>query len=135
MKDVATYRFTISFQGTSEANVRVGELLKTLGHKKSEVIVAALNAYLDQNPELLFAGAPNAGKEVLSVSVLEKMIENIIIKKLETYAVASGDDKKKNGDNDKLSAQPSIPEVVDEIKTEVSAGAAELLGNLGAFFE
>ena len=132
MKDVATYRFTISFQGTNDANVRVGELLKSLGHKKSEVIVTALNSYLDQRPELLFAGAPKDGKEQMNIAMLEKMIENMVMKKLEGM-VATG--KTSLGDNDNNISMKDIPEVVDDITHEVSAGAKEMFANLGSFFE
>lgn len=47
------YRYTIQFGMKTEEEQRAGELLENMGNKKSPVIVAALNEYLDRHPELL----------------------------------------------------------------------------------
>ena len=47
------YRYTLQFGMKSVEEQRAGELLESMGNKKSPVIVAALNEYLDRHPELL----------------------------------------------------------------------------------
>ena len=46
------YRYTLQFGMESVEEQRAGELLENMGNKKSPVIVAALNEYLDRHPEL-----------------------------------------------------------------------------------
>ena len=53
MKDGRIYRYNIQFPGKTDLEVRAGEFLETLGRRKSAVIIAALNEYLDHHPELL----------------------------------------------------------------------------------
>ena len=50
MKKDGKYRFSLQFSADSEEQVRAGELLERLGNRKSAVVVAALNDYLDSNP-------------------------------------------------------------------------------------
>ena len=52
MKKDGKYRFSLQFSADSEEQVRAGELLERLGNRKSAVVVAALNDYLDSNPNL-----------------------------------------------------------------------------------
>lgn len=47
------YRYTLQFGMATVEEQRAGELLENMGNKKSPVIVAALNEYLDKHPELL----------------------------------------------------------------------------------
>lgn len=47
------YRYTIQFGMGTEEEQRAGELLENMGNRKSPVIVAALNEYMDRHPELL----------------------------------------------------------------------------------
>ncbi len=47
------YRYTLQFGMASVEEQRAGELLENMGNKKSPVIVAALNEYMDRHPELL----------------------------------------------------------------------------------
>ena len=54
MKKDGKYRFSLQFGADTEPDIRAGEFLEILGNKKSAVVVAALNDYLDRNPELLF---------------------------------------------------------------------------------
>ena len=52
MKKDGKYRFSLQFSADSEEQVRAGELLERLGNRKSAVVFAALNDYLDSNPNL-----------------------------------------------------------------------------------
>lgn len=52
MKKDGKYRFSLQFPETTEENKRVGELLERLGNRKSELIVSAMNEYIENHPEL-----------------------------------------------------------------------------------
>ena len=52
MKKDGKYRFSLQLSADSEEQERAGELLERLGNRKSAVVVAALNDYLDSNPNL-----------------------------------------------------------------------------------
>jgi hypothetical protein len=47
------YRYTLQFGMNTVEERQAGHFLEQLGNKKSPVIVAALNKYLEDNPELL----------------------------------------------------------------------------------
>ncbi|MBQ7898422.1 MAG: hypothetical protein IJ307_01050 [Bacteroidales bacterium] len=52
MKKDGKYRYSLQFGMNSEEEKRVGELLERLGNRKSKVLVAALNEYIANHPEL-----------------------------------------------------------------------------------
>ena len=126
MEDIRSYRFNISFRGVDEDTVRVGELLKQLGHKKSAVIVTAVSEYLDRHPERL--GAVSADAQ-LNKRVLEAMIEQVVAAKLSEMSLFAGD---KFG-----TPFASVPELTEDKKTKltenVSASVMEMADNLGMF--
>lgn len=47
------YRYTLQFGMNTENEQRAGAFLERLGNRKSAIIVAALNEYLQHHPELL----------------------------------------------------------------------------------
>ena len=47
------YRYTLQFGMNTAEERRAGQFLEQLGNRKSPIIVAALNKYLEDNPELL----------------------------------------------------------------------------------
>ena len=47
------YRYTLQFGMNTAEERRAGQFLEQLGNKKSPIIVAALNKYLEDNPGLL----------------------------------------------------------------------------------
>lgn len=52
MKKDGKYRFSLQFGADTEEQIRAGELLERLGNKKSQILVDALNEYLETHPEL-----------------------------------------------------------------------------------
>ena len=52
MKKNGKYRFTLQFGMDTEAENRAGEILEKLGNKKSKILIAALNEYASNHPEL-----------------------------------------------------------------------------------
>ena len=52
MKKDGKYRYSLQFGMSSEEEIRAGELLESLGNKKSKVLIAALNEYVTNHPEL-----------------------------------------------------------------------------------
>lgn len=47
------YRFTLQFGMGTDEEQRAGKLLEQLGKRKSPIVVAALNEYVENHPELL----------------------------------------------------------------------------------
>lgn len=47
------FRFTLQFGMNTDEEQRAGNLLEQLGKKKSPVVVAALNEYMTNHPEIL----------------------------------------------------------------------------------
>lgn len=52
MKKDGKYRYSLQFGSDSEEEIKAGELLERLGNRKSVVIVAALNDYIEAHPNL-----------------------------------------------------------------------------------
>ncbi|MEH2933616.1 hypothetical protein [Acutalibacter sp. JLR.KK004] len=52
MRKNGKYRFTLQFPAETEEQIRAGELLERLGNRKSAVIIAALDEYLQAHPAL-----------------------------------------------------------------------------------
>lgn len=51
------YRFTLQFGMRTAEEQKAGSLLEQLGKKKSPVVVAALNEYMERHPEILSGNA------------------------------------------------------------------------------
>ncbi len=80
MKAGGKYRFNLGFSANSVEGIRAGELLESLGQKKSVVVVAALNEYMDRHPEVVSCG----GKiEIRMTSITTENLESLIRKILE----------------------------------------------------
>jgi len=47
------YRFTLQFGAETVEEQRAGDFLEMLGNRKSPIVVAAINSYIEQHPELL----------------------------------------------------------------------------------
>jgi len=73
------YRFTLQFGMRTSEEKQAGELLEQLGKRKSPIVVAALNEYLENHPELL-QGKANLNFHVLAPDekLLEEKIREII---------------------------------------------------------
>lgn len=52
MKKDGKYRFSLQFSDDTAEGRKAGELLEGYGNRKSMIIVAALNEYMDAHPEL-----------------------------------------------------------------------------------
>lgn len=51
------YRFTLQFGAETMEERRAGDFLEQLGNRKSPIVIAALNEYIEQHPELLTQNA------------------------------------------------------------------------------
>ena len=52
MKKDGKYRYSLQFGMGTEEEIRAGELLENLGNRKSKVLIAALNEYIANHPEI-----------------------------------------------------------------------------------
>lgn len=110
------YRYTLQFGMESVEEQRAGELLENMGNKKSPVIVAALNEYLDRHPELL------SGKAVIQYRLstlppeqLKETIRQLI--------------------EERLGSRGPIPKQADNTQdtTQVSSDILDMLSDLDCF--
>lgn len=53
MKTSDGYRFGLQFKAASDGHRQVGELMESLGNKKSELVVTAMLEYIRAHPEVL----------------------------------------------------------------------------------
>ena len=85
MKKDGLYLYSLQFPDDSEKRIRAGELLEKLGNKKSAVIVAALNEYLDNHPEFETQGLRIRIEQENGISrdKLERLIRTLIQEQLQ----------------------------------------------------
>lgn len=80
------YRFTLQFGMNTEEEQKAGQLLELLGKKKSPIVVAALNEYMDTHPDIL-AGK---GEIRFHIAAPEPKELEATIRKLLTQMLESG---------------------------------------------
>jgi hypothetical protein len=80
LKTSDKYRFTLQWGSETEEKVQTGEILESLGNKKSEFIVMAVTEYIRLHPEAISAGQrlkiivrPNFTREQM-----EEMVRRIV---------------------------------------------------------
>ena len=99
------YRFSLQWSVETVEKVRVGELLESLGNKKSEFVVLAVSEYIQAHPETLLPGQtlrivvqPNFTREqveaMLRIIVEEKLANT---PSLSREAAAIGGDSAEGG--------------------------------------
>ncbi len=116
MKKDGKYRFSLQFGSDSDEQVRAGELLEKLGNKKSHIIVAAVNEYIENHPEIQ---GENCKIEVRITSgysrdKIEEYIRKVIEEKLASVQV-SADSSNKNSEYDKTAIENDIAQMLDNI--------------------
>ena len=80
------YRYTIQFGMETEAEKQAGEFLERLGNRKSPVIIAAINEYLQNHPEL----SNGRGSVQFNISGVDPRMLEIKIRKLIEERLGSG---------------------------------------------
>lgn len=110
MKIDGKYRFSLQFGADSEERIRIGELLESLGNKKSAFVVAALREYLQLHPEFNTSGCSIKIKTEYKcdMSEVEKIIRRIIEEKfsgLQNAPLESDASELKNIEQDFSQAQ------------------------------
>lgn len=112
------YRFNLSFKKNSEEAERAGEFLSRLGHKKSSVIIAALNEFQDNHPDIFQDMQVNVSLSPrYDLDDIKRMIAELVTAKVNEIA-------------DKI---PASSDATGMIEDEVSEGVNTMLENLGVF--
>lgn len=112
------YRYTLQFGMNTVEERQAGQFLEQLGNKKSPIIVAALNKYLEENPGLLDSQV----SVQVHVSGLDSQMLEDTIRKLIEERLGSGVPLPKQ-------AAASPRENVEQ----VSADILEMLNDLDSF--
>ena len=78
------YRFSLQWSNETFEKEQVGELIKRLGHRKSEFIVMAVSTYLNEHPEVLedFQKLQVIIRKNVPKKQIELMIRSIIAEKM-----------------------------------------------------
>ncbi len=135
MKKDGLYRYSLQFPDDSEKRIRAGELLEKLGNKKSAVIVAALNEYLDNHPEF---GTETQGLRIrieqengISRDKLERLIRTLIQEQLQhsTEPPLNVQVVEKSGLIPSSEGEQSKEEMPEALKEDI----AQMLANLDVF--
>lgn len=135
MKKDGLYRYSLQFPDDSEKRIRAGELLEKLGNKKSAVIVAALNEYLDNHPEF---GTETQGLRIrieqengISRDKLERLIRTLIQEQLRhtTEPPLNVQTVEESSLIPSLEGERSKEEMPESLKEDI----AQMLANLDMF--
>lgn len=127
MKKNGAYRYSLQWAENTAEKIRAGELLEQLGNRKSAVIVAALNDYMDAHPEL----CSGTGKIEVRVSGYDrKQIEEIIrsMMKEQSVMIAERTDEKMLTDHQ---TENDVSDYNDMFEDDI----ARMLDNLDLFNE
>ena len=135
MKKDGLYRYSLQFPDDSEKRIRAGELLEKLGNKKSAVIVAALNEYLDNHPEF---GTETQGLRIrieqengISRDKMERLIRTLIQEQLQhtTEPPLNVQAVEESSLIPSLEGERSKEEMPESLKEDI----AQMLANLDMF--
>ena len=133
MKKDGLYRYSLQFPDDSEKRIRAGELLEKLGNKKSAVIVAALNEYLDNHPEFETQGLRIRIEQENGISrdKMERLIRTLIQEQLQhtTEPPLNVQAVEKSGLIPSSEGERSKEEMPESIKEDI----AQMLANLDMF--
>ncbi len=116
MKKDGMYRFNLQFGASSVEEIRVGEFLESLGHKKSAVLIQALIEFLNHHPEFE-SGDRRRSIQINKIPIgsLEDEIRRLIEERLSGIDIAS-------------LSNPAIEEAAT-----VSQDIVDMLGDLDLF--
>lgn len=116
MRKDGKYRFTLQFSADSEDQIRVGELLESLGNRKSTIIVSALSDYIKAHPELQSSYSKIEVKvaPAFDRSQMERLIRSIVEEKLsELHAPETIADTSMSGTSEAL--EEDITQMLDNL--------------------
>lgn len=109
------FRFTLQFGMNTDEEQRAGNLLEQLGKKKSPVVVAALNKYMTEHPEIL-SGRGNIQLHVSAPDTkqLEEMVRRLVAEMMESSNHLAD------------SEQKTIPKSVNQVSNDILDMIADL---------
>ncbi len=137
MKKDGLYRYSLQFPDDSEKRIRAGELLEKLGNKKSAVIVAALNEYLDNHPEFEMQGLRIRIEQENGISrdKLERLIRTLIQEQLQhtTEPPLNVQTVEESSLIPSLEGERSKEEMPESLPESLKEDIAQMLANLDMF--
>jgi hypothetical protein len=88
LKTPDKYRFSLQWGAATAEGMQAGELLESLGNRKSEFVVMAVSDYVKAHPEVLTPGQKL--KIVVKPSFTREQLEAIVREMIEEKLAASG---------------------------------------------
>lgn len=112
------YRYTIQFGMDTEEEKQAGSFLERLGNRKSPVIIAALNEYLQHHPEL----CEDQSRVQFNISGVDPRMLEMKIRKLIEERLGSG-----------APLLPQVEQNAPNTAKQVSNDILDMLGDLDCF--
>ena len=117
MKKDGRYRYSLQFGMSSEEEIRAGELLESLGNKKSKVLIAALNEYVTNHPELESGRCElRVSYQSIPMELLESKIRQLVEERLGSVTTSH-------------QTTIAVPEQVEHVSQDI----VDMLGDLELF--
>lgn len=117
MKKDGKYRYSLQFGMSSEEEIRAGELLESLGNKKSKVLIAALNEYVTNHPELESERCElRVSYQSIPMELLETKIRQLVEERLGSVTTFP-------------QTNTAVPEQVEHVSKDI----VDMLGDLELF--
>lgn len=148
MRRDGKYRFSLQFSDDTIEGRKAGELLENYGNRKSMIIVAALNEYLEAHPEL---NEENCSirvsvTPVASPDELERMVRRVVEERIsghqfqsetkQKYPLCNSSDTGMDAAGNQVE-QTALPDEgvggEDTILKELEADVSQMLDNLDFF--
>jgi hypothetical protein len=116
MKTRDKYRFSLQWGAETTEKTQAGDLLESLGNRKSEFVVAAVTEYVSNHPETSIAGQKL--KIVVRPNFTREELETMIRAVIEEKPAGIAPVVRENGLSDSESAAiaPNMPDVEEMLK-------------------
>lgn len=130
MKKDGKYRFSLQFPDSTEENRLAGEFLEQFGNRKSAVVVAALNEYQENHPEVESGCKIQISvTSAISKEELEQMVRKVVEEKM------TGREEKETGavQEAKEAIGTEGKDTIEQISVEAEEDISKMLDNLDFF--
>lgn len=130
MKKDGKYQFSLQFPDSTKESRMAGEFLEQLGNRKSAVVVAALNEYQENHPEVESGCKIQISvTSAISKEELEQMVRKVVGEKM------TGREEKETGavQEAKEAIGTEGKDTIEQISVEAEEDISKMLDNLDFF--
>lgn len=115
MKKDGKYRYSLQFGMGTEEEIRAGDLLENLGNRKSKVLIAALNEYIANHPEIENEHCElKVSFQSIPMELLESKIRQLVEERLGTMTTTAASREVTSKELDSVSQD--IVDMLDDLE-------------------